>query len=1051
MKRIALFFAIIAALCIFTFGAMAAEITVTADDAADISASLASAQKGDFVNITLVSDIELNQTVVIESLVTVNVNFNGYTVNYTGGAGKDTTAAAFHLNKVGAALNLKGANHLADYKSYVHYGEDVKADMVGNGNLVAVSYGTLNVKDVYFYTEDSFVIYGAFTESANYEVNVESSVLRVNQGAQNSAITYKGGSAHSTSLIKRELNLKNVVEYGGFFGLDHNFNVTRGSKFENVKFYDFYLRNDCWYDPTISDIRALLMHTFEEALLMSECVFKNSDETLGNLKMRTETGKQNIKLYNCEYNALEAVEKFTGDRIGNAMLFVIDVPATCVSTGVMHYYINGFSDSNKKSNQTIPSNGSHTKGEEKIAYPNGYSAEGVGIALCTACLENYVTESTYSPIFSNLGYSMVEDGGSVALGTRINRDAYFAYTEANPEATLEFGFIVGNSGIEVAVENGEVTVKNGSLISINGIAVDMLEIKIRNIKSSQYDAKMAMELYIFDGEKIEYTDKELNLLSYNEIAAMLDTLTNAVNELLYSKHKLYLNEDGSFRVLIIADAHMNVGGNATDVQEVKDRIKLLVDREDPNLVIFTGDNTISSSSEARLRENITALVSYIEEKQIPWCHVYGNHDHENALSKESQQAIYESFEYCISKTDAEELTGVGNYVHGVYNKDGTLSSVIYLVDSGTYANGGYDYIRQDQIDWYKSCSELLQEYNGGVVVPGMMAFHIPLVENSTAHNNRFNTDLVYEYAGERNENICSSATDTLLLETIWERGDIKAIVTGHDHVNTYMYNYLGVKLCSSPNISDLTYYTASVQGSRVFDLNPASMDNIPTYVSYIIERVDPDKYDALDTNVTLQDFESEMPETGTASLGGGAINGSITMQIVEGAGAGGTAALEVVRSQTNNSEFYAYLSEENYGKLGENAYLVVWMDFTSVEFRKACVGLLSTNGNTPYMTDNDDGTYPPYYYLADGTDTWVELKHGSDGCFGVKDGGGVEGKKGYFAFRVEDFLSGGKSMGEGDLVTGFYMYLDISSGSYAGMPFYIDDIILTDNYTTLFN
>ena len=100
---------------------------------------------------------------------------------------------------------------------------------------------------------------------------------------------------------------------------------------------------------------------------MKECAFYNSDGTLGNLKIRTETGKQNIKLYNCEYNALEVHEKVTGDRIGNAMLFVIDVPATCVSSGTMHYYINGFAESSKKVNQTIPANGSHTQGEEKIS------------------------------------------------------------------------------------------------------------------------------------------------------------------------------------------------------------------------------------------------------------------------------------------------------------------------------------------------------------------------------------------------------------------------------------------------------------------------------------------------------------------------------------------------------------------------------------------------------------------------------------------------------------------------------------------------------------
>lgn len=317
----------------------------------------------------------------------------------------------------------------------------------------------------------------------------------------------------------------------------------------------------------------------------------------------------------------------------------------------------------------------------------------------------------------------------------------------------------------------------------------------------------------------------------------IQELNAKVEKLLESKHKLTFNDDGSFRVLILADTHMTVEADVLKIQELRDRIKLLVDRENPDLVIFTGDNTIHSSNDVILRRNLTVLVSYIEEKQIPWCHVYGNHDHENALSKEEQQKIYESYEYCISKTNPEGayISGIGNYVNAIYNKDGSIGAVIYCLDSGTYYGDGYDYIKSSQIAWYKETSELLQKYNGGNVVPGIMAFHIPLKENTDAYNNRENKEIVLEYTGSRNENICSSVIDTTLFETALERGDIKAIITGHDHVNDYMYNYKGIKLAASPNFSDLTYTSAGVQGARVIDLNLSTIDNIVTYVSYIVE------------------------------------------------------------------------------------------------------------------------------------------------------------------------------------------------------------------------
>jgi len=308
-----------------------------------------------------------------------------------------------------------------------------------------------------------------------------------------------------------------------------------------------------------------------------------------------------------------------------------------------------------------------------------------------------------------------------------------------------------------------------------------------------------------------------------------------VEELLTTKHRLEYNEDGSFLVMTISDTHMNVQSNEVDVTNVANRIKTLVDRVNPNLVIFTGDNTINSNTKNLLRQNINALVGYIEQKQIPWCHVYGNHDYEKALSNEKQQAVWEEYEYCVSK-DVTPLSGTGNYVLGVYKKDGSLGSLIWCLDSGAYDNGGYDYIKQDQIDWYKKTSLKINEHCGGETVKGIMAFHIPLIENRTAYEYKDFSQIVYEYTGSVNEKICSSETDTNLLETIFELKNVTAIVTGHDHVNDYMFNYQGVKLCSSPNVSDLTYHNANVQGCRVFDLNLSTIDDVPTCVEYLIER-----------------------------------------------------------------------------------------------------------------------------------------------------------------------------------------------------------------------
>ena len=105
MKRIGLFFFAVCMLCMaFAMGVFAGEIHTEAKGVQDITAAIEKAQKGDTVYVRLASDLELEQTVLIDKGITVSIEFNGYTISYNGSAGKDTTTAAFHLSdKIGRA------------------------------------------------------------------------------------------------------------------------------------------------------------------------------------------------------------------------------------------------------------------------------------------------------------------------------------------------------------------------------------------------------------------------------------------------------------------------------------------------------------------------------------------------------------------------------------------------------------------------------------------------------------------------------------------------------------------------------------------------------------------------------------------------------------------------------------------------------------------------------------------------------------------------------------------------------------------------------------
>ncbi len=1032
-----LFFALFVALimALLCFSAMADDINVTANELGDITSAINGASSGDTVNITLGDDIEITSTISISKAVTVNIYFNGKQLNYIGSTSSDASFAGIYIINESCEVNLFGSNSLASYKDYEHYDDNVKPDMTGTSNLISIVHGTLNIKDAYLLASgNAWAINSPYIDYNNCTVSVENSVLRCPENSSYSAITMAGKN-NGSYVKERILKLSNCVVYGGFKGQSYNFNLTLGTEFTDVKFYDFYIKNDCWYDPWNAEIGPILMNPYEKAVPFTNCVFLNFDGSIGNITVYTETGKQNIKLYNCTFNNIVNGGKFAGDRGGDAYVYIISKLPNCQEDGKMQVCKNG----GALYEATI-TKGAHIFEDFSIAYNNGYMAGGDIITKCSLCDEYGLKEGALKPIFVALGYSINESSDAISYGIKVNLEELNALKASCPELKLDFGMLAGNGTTEVSIVDGKVTTSSGFVASCANNNYASIDLKISGfIDESIKEKKFAMEFYACDGESIELADGEMNYYSFNDIEFLLDETTREAMALLESKHRLQYNEDGSFRVLILADLHMNAGGDATKVQAVKDRVKFLVDKEQPDLVIFTGDNTIGSSSEATLRANIDAMVSYIEEKEIPWCHVYGNHDHEGALSNEQQQKIYESYEYCISK-DVDGVSGTGNYAHAVYKADGTIGAVIYLLDSGAYASGGgYDYIKDDQINWYKETSVLLQEYNDGKVIPGIMAFHIPLIENNHAYNNRNNPDIVYEWNGEKNEAICSSNTDTTLLETIFERGDIKAIVTGHDHINDYMFNYKGVKLTNSPNISDLTYYNARVQGGRMFDLNYETVGtNVKTYVSYIIERLNPDDFDKFENNALIFDFESDA-ELVFRGYNNGNLSGTGSIKIVDG-------MLEASRSATGNSEFTVALDDMY--TLGNNKYVVVWMDFTNVEFRKACLGLVGNDGI--YRTDDTD-TKTPFYYLADGTDAWVELSHGGDGCFGTGDNGSqsMKGKKGYFALPIEYMTRGGAKINSNTLIEGLYMYLDIQGGSYSNVPFYLDNVILTENYLTV--
>lgn len=502
----------------------------------DISTEISNAADGETVNITLENDIEIASKIVINKAITVNINFNGCQLKYTD-TGNDVNNAIFELNNAGAILNLNGSHKLESYKTYTHYDESVKADMTGESNLVVIYHGSLNIESMYMnVTGDAWAVNAPIAANNDTVITVKNSVIRVPEGSNKSAFRSEGRKVYIKELVQRIIQIDNSVVYEGFKGGYSDdakcaFNYTVGSYVTGVKFYNFSIENDSWYDAGNTNIAPLLMNSYEKAFTFTDCVFSDYDETEAtSINYESATGKTRIKFVRC--TSFETINgTLSKDNGGDCIIYVVIKEPTCSESGSSVVYTNSTTGEEKET--TI----SHTY-ELKILYEDGYMNRGKGKNICVTCEYAYTTSTTYFPIFTDLGFSVSNDGKSITHGTSMDRDAYNLFVQNRPDITLEYGFVAGVESVEVTSENGSVVVTNGYKLDCSANLDDgngnifgggVFNLKLINIDTDAERAfKIVMEFYIYDGESISYADEERTVTSYNEVVAALNAANGSV-------------------------------------------------------------------------------------------------------------------------------------------------------------------------------------------------------------------------------------------------------------------------------------------------------------------------------------------------------------------------------------------------------------------------------------------------------------------------------------------------------------------------------------------
>lgn len=274
----------------------------------------------------------------------------------------------------------------------------------------------------------------------------------------------------------------------------------------------------------------------------------------------------------------------------------------------------------------------------------------------------------------------------------------------------------------------------------------------------------------------------------------------------------------SFRILTFTDLHLYGDGSASD------RIALTVlsrtlQTEQPDFVVLTGDIILGKNAAVAAER----LADVFEEANCYWAFVFGNHDGEDvdSPSKDALMAQLSAYPHCIAEAGDEAVWGVGNYVINLKNATGGIMQSLVFMDTGSNADpalcaalglpyqGGYDFIKPNQIDWYKEQIANLARLNGGTAPTSTLYIHIPLPEYKTAY-----------YAGERLfgrrlEGECAPKTNTGMFDAVVAAGSTKTVVAGHDHINDYAVQMDGITLMYSQSLSFGSYFSRRGYGFKL--------------------------------------------------------------------------------------------------------------------------------------------------------------------------------------------------------------------------------------------
>lgn len=306
-----------------------------------------------------------------------------------------------------------------------------------------------------------------------------------------------------------------------------------------------------------------------------------------------------------------------------------------------------------------------------------------------------------------------------------------------------------------------------------------------------------------------------------------------------NKPVLKFNEDGHFRILMVSDFHAyrNYKLPCDYTDKMIKGIDALIENTNPDFVMIGGDQCIEQNSIQGVENEMRRILAPVLDRNLPWAAVFGNHDNEMGIPVCEEEKAYENIDGCMNEAGPEDIEGTGNYFIPVMSADG--KEIVYNIIGMDSHREIRDLIEKfnlpedtrfimprhfndgqtgrmpdfEQVMWYYNTSKEIEKKEGRKI-PAVMFMHIPIPEYLNVVRNPELCDAV----GNKRETLGCTEINFGLFAACLQRGDVKGIFFGHEHLCDIQGKYCGITMAQDAAIGYNMSAHDDLRGGRVIDI-----------------------------------------------------------------------------------------------------------------------------------------------------------------------------------------------------------------------------------------